>query len=151
MVRTPAGDELPIESETLRASLEEQYGAPIHLMRTSRGAQDAAGLSVVGLGTLRALGERIGLAGWGGILILAAGVLLLSLVVTTWSVAASIAGARQHNRRLINSGIYAAYGYGGNGITYSYLASRMIAASLAGDDKPWFDDFAIDRDVPKAS
>ena len=47
--------------------------------------------------------------------------------------------------------IYAAYGYGGNGITYSYLASRMIAASLAGDDKPWFDDFAIDRDVPKAS
>ncbi|MBN9586994.1 MAG: FAD-binding oxidoreductase [Afipia sp.] len=45
--------------------------------------------------------------------------------------------------------IHAAYGYGGNGITYSYLASRMIAASIAGDRKPWFDDFAIDRDAPK--
>lgn len=47
--------------------------------------------------------------------------------------------------------IYAAYGYGGNGITYSYLASRMIAASIAGNIQPWFDDFAIDRDAPKAA
>lgn len=47
--------------------------------------------------------------------------------------------------------IHAAYGYGGNGITYSYLASRMIAASIAGDHQPWFDDFAIDRDAPKAA
>jgi glycine/D-amino acid oxidase-like deaminating enzyme len=47
--------------------------------------------------------------------------------------------------------IYAAYGYGGNGITYSYLASRIIAASIAGDDQPWFDDFAIDRDAPKVA
>jgi len=45
--------------------------------------------------------------------------------------------------------IHAAYGYGGNGITYSYLASRMIAASIAGNYQPWFDDFAIDRDAPK--
>lgn len=45
--------------------------------------------------------------------------------------------------------IHAAYGYGGNGITYSYLASRMIAASIAGNHQPWFDDFAIDRDAPK--
>lgn len=45
--------------------------------------------------------------------------------------------------------IHAAYGYGGNGITYSYLASRMIAASIAGNNQPWFDDFAIDRDAPK--
>ncbi len=44
--------------------------------------------------------------------------------------------------------IHAAYGYGGNGITYSYLASRMIAASIAGNHQPWFDDFAIDRDAP---
>lgn len=44
--------------------------------------------------------------------------------------------------------IHAAYGYGGNGITYSYLASRMIAASIAGNRQPWFDDFAIDRDAP---
>src|SRR5215207_8514935 len=60
MVRTPNGDELPIESEALHEALGRTYGAPIHLMRTSRGAQDAAGISVVGLGTLRALGERIG-------------------------------------------------------------------------------------------
>lgn len=46
--------------------------------------------------------------------------------------------------------IHAAYGYGGNGITFSYLASRMIAASIAGHNQPWFDDFAIDRDEPKA-
>lgn len=45
--------------------------------------------------------------------------------------------------------IHAAYGYGGNGITYSYLASRIIAASIAGNHQPWFDDFAIDRDAPK--
>ena len=45
--------------------------------------------------------------------------------------------------------IHAAYGYGGNGITYSYLASRIIAASIAGDRMPWFDDFAIDRDAPR--
>ncbi len=45
--------------------------------------------------------------------------------------------------------IHAAYGYGGNGITFSYLASRMIAASIAGNNQPWFDDFAIDRDAPK--
>lgn len=45
--------------------------------------------------------------------------------------------------------VHAAYGYGGNGITFSYLASRMIAASIAGNNQPWFDDFAIDRDAPK--
>jgi uncharacterized protein YcbX len=59
-VRTPAGEDVEIENEELRAALERQHGAPIHLMRTSRGAQDAAGVSVIGLGTLRALGERIG-------------------------------------------------------------------------------------------
>jgi len=45
--------------------------------------------------------------------------------------------------------IHAAYGYGGNGITFSYMASRMIAASIAGNNLRWFDDFAIDRDSPK--
>jgi uncharacterized protein YcbX len=60
-VRTPDGDDLDVESEDLRAALEEQHGAPVHLMRISRGAPDAAAVSVIGLGTLRALGERIGL------------------------------------------------------------------------------------------
>ncbi len=46
-------------------------------------------------------------------------------------------------------GIHAAYGYGGNGITFSYLAAQMIGEMIAGRDRPWFDDFAIDRDPPK--
>jgi len=42
--------------------------------------------------------------------------------------------------------VLAAYGYGGNGITYSYLASRMIGALLRGERQAWFDMFALDRD-----
>ena len=60
LVRTPEGDEYAIESEELRALLERKHGAPIHLMRSGRGAQDAASVSVVGMGSIRALGERIG-------------------------------------------------------------------------------------------
>jgi glycine/D-amino acid oxidase-like deaminating enzyme len=44
--------------------------------------------------------------------------------------------------------VYGAYGYGGNGITFSYLAAQMIGALIAGGYREWFDDFAIDRDVP---
>lgn len=45
-------------------------------------------------------------------------------------------------------GVYAAYGYGGNGITFSYLAAQMIGAMLAGMQRDWFEDFALDRDTP---
>lgn len=41
--------------------------------------------------------------------------------------------------------IFAAYGYGGNGITFSYMASRMIAAMIEGQDEPWFRYVAPDR------
>jgi glycine/D-amino acid oxidase-like deaminating enzyme len=41
--------------------------------------------------------------------------------------------------------VLAAYGYGGNGITYSYLASRMIGALLRGERRDWFERFALDR------
>jgi len=41
--------------------------------------------------------------------------------------------------------VLAAYGYGGNGITFSYMASRILAARIAGIGRPWFDDFALDR------
>lgn len=44
--------------------------------------------------------------------------------------------------------IFAAYGYGGNGITFSYMASRIIAAMIRGERHDWFDDFALDRDDP---
>ncbi len=46
--------------------------------------------------------------------------------------------------------LFAAYGYGGNGITFSFLASQMIARMIAGDTKAWFEDFALDRDAPAA-
>ena len=42
----------------------------------------------------------------------------------------------------------AAYGYGGNGITFSYLAAHLIATYLAGGTSPLLDDFAIGRDPP---
>jgi glycine/D-amino acid oxidase-like deaminating enzyme len=44
--------------------------------------------------------------------------------------------------------LFAAYGYGGNGITFSYLAATLIAKRIAGDSSPLFDDFAIERDAP---
>jgi len=42
----------------------------------------------------------------------------------------------------------AAYGYGGNGITFSFLASRVIASLIGGAEAPWFSHFAIDRPDP---
>ena len=39
----------------------------------------------------------------------------------------------------------AAYGYGGNGITFSFLASRLLGALVAGEERDWFRHFAIDR------
>jgi glycine/D-amino acid oxidase-like deaminating enzyme len=43
-------------------------------------------------------------------------------------------------------GVYAAYGYGGNGITFSFLAARLIGDLIAGKSSPLLHDFAIDRD-----
>lgn len=44
--------------------------------------------------------------------------------------------------------IFAAYGYGGNGITFSYMASRLVARMIAGEREAWYDDVAIDRAAP---
>jgi len=44
------------------------------------------------------------------------------------------------------NGIYAAYGYGGNGITFSYLAAHLIGDLIAGETSPLLRDFALDRD-----
>jgi glycine/D-amino acid oxidase-like deaminating enzyme len=46
-------------------------------------------------------------------------------------------------------GVYAAYGYGGNGITFSFLAARLIGDLIAGKTSPLLADFAIDRDGGK--
>jgi glycine/D-amino acid oxidase-like deaminating enzyme len=43
-------------------------------------------------------------------------------------------------------GVYAAYGYGGNGITFSFLAAELIGDLIAGATSPLLADFAIDRD-----
>jgi glycine/D-amino acid oxidase-like deaminating enzyme len=43
-------------------------------------------------------------------------------------------------------GIYAAYGYGGNGITFSFLAAQLIGDLIAGSSSPLLSDFALDRD-----
>lgn len=45
-------------------------------------------------------------------------------------------------------GVYAAYGYGGNGITFSYLAAQLIGGILSGGHSPLLEDFALDRDGP---
>jgi glycine/D-amino acid oxidase-like deaminating enzyme len=45
--------------------------------------------------------------------------------------------------------LLAAYGYGGNGITFSFMASRMIARLIAGLGEAWFESFAIDRPAPE--
>jgi glycine/D-amino acid oxidase-like deaminating enzyme len=42
--------------------------------------------------------------------------------------------------------VYAAYGYGGNGITFSYLAAQLISGLIAGAHSPLLQDFALDRD-----
>ena len=47
-------------------------------------------------------------------------------------------------------GVYAAYGYGGNGITFSFLAARLIGDLIAGKTSPLLRDFAIDRDGRQA-
>ncbi len=47
-------------------------------------------------------------------------------------------------------GVYAAYGYGGNGITFSFLAAQLIGDLIAGSNSPLLRDFALDRDGSSA-
>jgi len=60
LVRTPSGEELRGESDARRESLERQYDGPLTLLHPGRGAPDAAMLSVIGTGSVRALSERVG-------------------------------------------------------------------------------------------
>jgi glycine/D-amino acid oxidase-like deaminating enzyme len=41
--------------------------------------------------------------------------------------------------------VYAAYGYGGNGITFSFLAAHMLARLMSGRHERWDERFALDR------
>ncbi|CAN5846749.1 FAD-dependent oxidoreductase [soil metagenome] len=47
--------------------------------------------------------------------------------------------------------VLAAYGYGGNGITFAFIASRLVADVIAGRRQAWGDEFALDRPLPTAS
>ncbi|MGV8841383.1 MAG: NAD(P)/FAD-dependent oxidoreductase [Bauldia sp.] len=42
-------------------------------------------------------------------------------------------------------GLLGAFGFGGNGITFSYMAAHVLAAMIDGEARPWFDAFALDR------
>lgn len=46
-----------------------------------------------------------------------------------------------------NNGIHAAYGYGGNGITFSFLAAQLLGDLIVGQGSPLLHDFALDRDA----
>lgn len=46
--------------------------------------------------------------------------------------------------------ILAAYGYGGNGITFGFLAAQLIAGLIGGRSAAWYDDFPISRRLPSA-
>jgi glycine/D-amino acid oxidase-like deaminating enzyme len=47
--------------------------------------------------------------------------------------------------------IYAAYGYGGNGITFSFMAAQLIGDLIAGSTSPLLRDFALDRNDEMAA
>jgi glycine/D-amino acid oxidase-like deaminating enzyme len=49
---------------------------------------------------------------------------------------------------LLLKNLFAAYGYGGNGITFSLLAAELISVLMAGRTSPLLDDLAIDRSAP---
>ncbi len=55
-VRTPGGDDLPLESDRLREELAVRHGAPVHLMQSNRGTFDSMAVSLIGAPTVRAIG-----------------------------------------------------------------------------------------------
>jgi glycine/D-amino acid oxidase-like deaminating enzyme len=44
--------------------------------------------------------------------------------------------------------ILAAYGYGGNGITFGFIAAELIAGMIGGRRAAWYDEFPVDRPLP---
>lgn len=59
-VRTPHGVDLAIEDDALRDELAGRYGSAVQLLQSNRGIPDSAALSVLGVASVRELGERIG-------------------------------------------------------------------------------------------
>jgi uncharacterized protein YcbX len=61
-VRTPEGDELPLESEEQRGRLENAAGEDVRLLTLGRGAFDSMPVSVLTAGTAASLSDALGAA-----------------------------------------------------------------------------------------
>lgn len=61
-VITPEGGDCALEDAVLRDELAAQYGGDVALLQSGRGIPDSAGVSVLGVATVRDLGERVGTA-----------------------------------------------------------------------------------------
>jgi uncharacterized protein YcbX len=62
LVTTPAGLSLPVDSDDLRALLEEASGRPLFLLRDHRGSFDVAAVSLIGLATVARIAEESGVS-----------------------------------------------------------------------------------------
>lgn len=60
LVTTPSGTELPVDDPALTAEVSAAYGAPVHLMRISRGIFDAMPVSLFSTTTLQTLATTTG-------------------------------------------------------------------------------------------
>ena len=60
-VRTPAGRDLAVDSDDLRAELEAAFGQPLHLLRDYRGSYDVAQISIFNQGLAATIGEQAGM------------------------------------------------------------------------------------------
>src|SRR5262245_32746909 len=60
-VRTPAGAEVELRSEALRAELAARFGSGLELMQLKHGVFDDAVLSVISLATIAGIGREAGL------------------------------------------------------------------------------------------
>lgn len=54
-VTTPDGQIASIDSDTLRDSMQQQYGGPVRLMQLRRGAYDAMAISIISTATVKQL------------------------------------------------------------------------------------------------
>lgn len=62
LVTTPEGEEYPIDSDELHASIAARYPRPFYLLRLGRrSTHDAAPLSLITTSTINALGQRLGM------------------------------------------------------------------------------------------
>jgi uncharacterized protein YcbX len=59
-VRTPRGNDLPLESMELQDEIAQDYRGPFHVMRLARGCVDSMPVSIISTATLQAIGAWVG-------------------------------------------------------------------------------------------